>query len=361
MAEVLRPILPSTSPIPASQQARPSTPDNFPRATAAQHNQAQPRLVQMPRNNHSHTHTSGMTGYRGTSAAPTYAFKATPNLKNETRTQVSSPATAAAAAGQVQPLGGDNSSAANRQRYPAPPSVSTTSSSTTSSNPSSAPSSHTTVTTWSQLFTKNDSSLTSHFEVAPFTTENAMKSETKPPIVSEANSDAFPPLAQASSAPDAASKQAPGRYRRNKKPEMTQQVPESQAVSNTSPMGQSSHAPPPANSMPKLTTEIPSSDFSARDLEKPAEEETQANSEPQASAGAEQNSGTSGLSSFKRYRRRSSVNTLDTASKTQPIDPSKIAPSSPDGERPSSPLRPSSVRTISTKILPDRLFTSSVT
>ena len=342
MAEVLRPFLPSTSPISAVDQGPPSTSDNFARGSAPQQSPSPSRIVQMPRNNHSHPHNGGVAGYRGTSAAPTYAFKATPNLKTESRAPA--PSSNPSTTPQPPPLSNDSGSAGNRQRYPGPPSVSTTSSSTTSSNPSSAPSAHAPVTTWSQLFTKNDSSLTSNFEIAPFTTEKAMKTETKPPALPEPDATAFPPLVQASSIPDNNSKQAPGRYRRNnKKPDTSQPASENQTPESQPPMGQFAHSSSPATSLPKLTTEIPSFDFSANELEKSAPVESDVVSEPQASSGAEQNGSASGLSSFKRYRRRSSVNTLDSASKTQPVDPSKVAPSSPAGERPSSPLRPSSV------------------
>lgn len=329
MAEVLCPIIPSNNPISVAQQGRPSTPDNYPRGSVAQQNSNSQRLVQMPRN----------TGYRGTSAAPTYAFKATPNLKNDNRAPAPNQPQSA------QPLNGDSSSAANRQRYPAPPSVSTTSSSTTSSNPSSTPSSNTTVSTWSALFAKNDSSLNSNFEVAPFTTERNIKNSTKPPTVPEASSDAFPPLVQTSSIPDNSSKQAPGRYRRGntKKPEAAPPTQETSSSLNATqaPMGQFAHATQPTSSMPKLTTEIPRSEFTPRDLEKEPEPPS---SEQQATPGAEQSGSTLGMSSFKRYRRRSSVNTLDNAGKNQLVDPSTVAPSSPATERPPSPLRPQSVR-----------------
>ena len=325
MAEVLCPILPSNSPIPTAQQARPATPDNYPRGSSVPQNQTPPRLVQMPRNNYHTTHNGGATGYRGTSTAPTYAFKATPTLKNDSRQT-----------GPQNPpsVQGDP----NRQRYPGPPSVSTTSSSTTSSNPSSAPSTNTTVSTWSQLFSKNDSSLTSNFEVAPFTTSNNAKSENKPAPIPEAPSDAFPPLAQTPSLNENSTKSTPGRYRRNKqKAESPPAAVETQ--DSSTPMNQTTHIIQPANTMPKLTTDIPTSEFNARDLES----EAAASSEPQASAGAEQKSSSHGISSLKRYRRRSSVNTLNNESNNQLIDPAKVAPSSPAAERPSSPLRPPSV------------------
>ena len=337
MAEVLCPIIPSTSPIPAAQQGRPSTPDNFPRGSAAQHVSSSPKIVQMPRNNNYQNHNAGTTGYRGTSAAPTYAFKATPNLQTQNRTPNNLHQQ------QPQPLAKDNASAANRQRYPGPSSTSTTSSSTTSSNPSSTPSAPPQVSTWSSLFSKNDS-FSSNFEVAPFTTEKAGKSENKPAAISEANSDAFPPLIQTSSGPEHASKQAPGRYRgRNKKQENHNNATEIQAPASQPPTGQFSQTPQPEGTTPQLTTEIPSSDFNTKELEKGSEPSAPPTTETQASAGSEQNSGKQGLTSFKRYRRRSSVNTLDNAGKDQPIDPSKVAPASPVTERPSSPVRPPSV------------------
>ena len=188
MAEVLCPIIPSNSPL--AQQQRPTTPEQYSRSASGQQTKPASRFVQMPRNN---TYQTGGTGYRGTAAAPTYAFKATPSLQNQTKpaAQPQQPQQNGTAG---QPLSNDPS-AANRQRYPAAPSVSTTSSSTTSSNPSSTPSSQTTFSTWSQLFSKNDSTFSSNFEVAPFTTSNdkSGKETPKQEPAPENNPAAFPP------------------------------------------------------------------------------------------------------------------------------------------------------------------------
>lgn len=337
MAEVLCPIIPSNSPLSAGQQARPSTPDQYAHSASGQQNQTQSRLVQMPRNNN-----YSSTGYRGTAAAPTYAFKATPNLQNQPKTAVQPQQQNPT---PVQPLGSD-ASAANRQRYPAAPSVSTTSSSTTSSNPSSTPSSNATnISTWSSLFNKNDSTFSSNFEVAPFTTENSAKETPKAETIPEHGSDAFPPLSQAQALTDPAPKPTPGRYRRGgvKRVESSSTTPDVQPITAPAPMGQFQHPPQANGTLSKMMTEIPAPDFGSSDLSADVVALDRTNSlDPQTSSGAEQNSAKQGASSLSRYRRRSSVNTLDGAGKGQAAD--KNAPASPAAERPSSPLRPPSVR-----------------
>lgn len=128
MAEVLSPITAANDRV-STLYIRPASADQFsPSPNMANHNQSKQAHAQRAQYN------SPVSGYRGTSTASTvpYAFRSTPQLRNEHRTisALSPPGTL--------PLASDSSSAANRQRYPAPSSVSTTSSSS-SSNPPSLP------------------------------------------------------------------------------------------------------------------------------------------------------------------------------------------------------------------------------
>ena len=336
MAEVLRPLVPSDSPLSIGQQGQTSNPDAKPRASTSQQSHIPPRLVQMPRNNGPHNHASGGTGYRGTAAAPTYAFKATPSLQ----TQPKSP-NQQQNVSQSQPPNGDGSNVVNRQRYPAAPSVSTTSSSTTSSNPSSTPS-HTAASTWSSLFSKNDSTFSSNFEVAPFTAGSNPKDNSNQEPVPDSTSDAFPPLSEATALTDLAPKQAPGRYRRGQKRMGTNPtLPEAKVLPTPTTKDLTIHPPSSNGQTPKLTTAIPSSEIGTKDLDKDVAALSRTDSiEPQASAGAEQSNGRPSISSLNRYRRRSSVNTLDSAGKgKEGSDAPKSAPSASSSERPSSPSR----------------------
>ncbi|KAL9052525.1 MAG: hypothetical protein Q9162_005328 [Coniocarpon cinnabarinum] len=346
MAEVLRPIVPSNSPLSVGQSAQSPPPEKHTRNSPSPHNHNTSRVVQMPRNNNHHHHPHHVNGgptYRGASASPTYAFKSTPTLQSQPKSGVQA-SQQQSTVSSAQPLSNDNS-AANRGRYPSPPSVSTSSSSNTSSNPSSTPSAAPpTLSTWSSLFAKNDSSFSSNFQVAPFTTEKTNKDALAAEAVPEATSDAFPPLNQAQGLNDPSSKTTPNRYRRaQKRVDTPTSAQDSPPHSGPTPMGQFSHSTQSNGVTPKLTTEIPSAELGSPDANKNAEFDRTDVAEPQASPGVEQGGSKPGLASLNRYRRRSSVNTLDGSAKVADSTTEKsVAPSSPSAERPSSPLKPMS-------------------
>lgn len=325
MAEVLYPLIPGNTPI-SMLQSRPTSADTL-SSTQHQH-QNQSRLNQMPRPNTNHT---GVPGYRGTSAAPlpTYAFKATPQLRNDMRT------TSAGAASQTQPLA--DSANANRQRYPAPESISTTSSSTSTSTPSSTLSTN---PTWSSLFQKDDSVLASNFQVAPFTT---------PSEAPDLNSDKA--LAERPVIPvDTPAKSSPDRYRRGQRRiESSNSVVQSQQSQQAS-KGNAPHLAivTPATTIPSAAGGpaklIPVSYANAAAGTSPSEQTTnsmQAENQ-QADAGTDDLKPSSvgstqeqkaGPSSFSRYRRRSSLGTMET-NVMAAADDSKNASVSPTVESP---------------------------
>ena len=291
-------------------------------AQQQQQQQQQPRLVQMPRNNiQSH---SGGSGYRGTSAAPSYAFKATPHLRNENKVCPASTST------MLQPSAAENIVNGNKQRYPTHGSTSTTSSS--SSNPSSNLSSNN--TTWSQtLFAKDDSVLGSNFEVAPFTTQPSASS----------NHSANPTT-------ENLSKPSPNRYRRaNGKAETTNTPSKTPQNANTvNPMGQFTYnASQGTLYSQKLSNGLPKSNGEINDAVQQAGTTVSApEAEPERSAPNPQSA-----LSMKRYRRRSSLGTLDInggAKGPSGSDDVKVAPANPAADFPSSPHeapRPPSVST----------------
>jgi len=307
MADVLRPVLSNTY-----QERRPSNTLSY--ASVAQaHPQSQSssqRSSEMPRNNQ----YSANSGYRGTSAAPAYAFKTTPTLRNDNRPNTTS------SAPTNPPLSGDNSSAGNRQRYPAPASVSTTSSSNASSNnPSTTPSTSTNVSTWSSLFTKDDSVMSSNFQIPPFSTT------TQTPLADSLSISNAPPTFA-----DGPAKSSPDRYRRNQRRAESHNATGLQqsggnAAGQTQP-GQLGHsvqqngvAKPPGKDNLTATSENLTESSNKTIV-----------TEPQAIAGAAQPGASTNASSMRRYRRRSSAGTLDPAAKAAPADEeTKVAPANP--------------------------------
>ncbi|KAB8437407.1 hypothetical protein FH972_025085 [Carpinus fangiana] len=267
MADVLQPFNPQNTPS-GMLQTRPASADTF-QTIMSQHNQPQHSRVSSAPRSFSGSHPNGTpTGYRPAAAAPTYAFKATPQLRSSSATQ------------QPQPLASDGLSAGNRQRYPGPPSVSTTSSSSSSSAP-----------TWSQqLFSKDDSILTSNFEVAPFTAGNNPFTGQTPRL---------PPLAN----PDAAiAKPSPERYRRGAR--------RSDVGGPTIKTSEAPPAPMTGHAANSPTTIPKSSQFSY------AQAAARQDGAPSASAAAvpveeaviaKEDAPKSPVSSMNRYRRRSQI------------------------------------------------------
>ncbi|KAI9668660.1 MAG: bud neck involved protein [Alyxoria varia] len=308
-----------------------------------QQHQSQPKLVQMPRNNfNSH---SGASGYRGTSAAPAYAFKATPNLKKDSRSTSAPPS--AVLHGQAS----ESAQHGSKAHLSTAPSLSTTSSSsenTASSNPSS------TAMTWSEkLFSKDDSILGNNFEIAPFSTESSSLGDLTLP--GQSTTASTEPVA----------KPPPNRYRRGQKssdigPSTAGNSKLQQNPNNAVPMGQFAYnAEHGTLYSQKLSNGLGKGNEDSKELAKettkdstvPTSKESATNTtggnNEQKQAGVQSSQSQSApTTSMNRYRRRSNVG-IDTPSGSKSsggTEDMKVSSATLHADFPSSPheIRPPS-------------------
>ncbi len=313
MAEVLLPIIPPNQ----SMQMLSTRPSNSDMYESAMSGQQQPsRIMQMPRSHfNSHNGGSGI-GYRGTAVASVapYTLKANTHslTENLTSSTFSEP---------HQPLNAETASAANRQRYPAQSSIST---------PSSAPSPN--ISSWGhQLFTMDDSVLTSKLELTPYNTQPWQITDSAVSV-----NDDVTPVAETPT------KSIPDRYRRNRRsetnlPSLNSQPPTTFAgltASNgfgTAKMGQFFQTPQQINisSQKVLPGPYRPESLVISETHKP---ETMATPITAESEKVEDKEEQQIPSSLKRYRRRSSLGIMEVGTNAKQAMPgateqSRLAPS----------------------------------
>ena len=286
-------------------------------------------------------------GYRGTAVASVAPYTLKANTHSLTENLTSSPFSE-----PLQPLTAENASAANRQRYPVQSSISTTSFASSSNLPS-----------WGhQLFTMDDSVLTSKLELTPYNAQPWQSTDSAVSVNDEATPVAETPT-----------KSIPDRYRRNRRsetnlPTLNSQQPTTFAgltASNgfgTAKMGQFFQTPQQINISSQKILPGPYRPESLV-MSEPHKTETIATPITAGSEKTEDKEEQIIPSSLKRYRRRSSLGIIEAGTNVKQAMPgaseqSRLAPSVLTSGAPTSAhntIRPITVCLCILNVLPVQL------